>query len=66
MSKHNDPRPLLSVSEVAEYLGVSQDTIRRIALDLGAMRVRGQIRFRPELVEKYLDSRSLRDTARGD
>ncbi len=66
MSKSENPRPLLSVVEAAAYLNVSQSTVRRIAISLGAVRVAGQIRIRPESVEKYLDSRDLRDTARSE
>ena len=66
MSKREIRPPLLTVPDVAGWLNISQQTVRRIALDLGALRVAGQLRFRPETIEKYLLSRSLRDTRRGE
>ena len=56
-------RRLYTVGEVAEMLGVTKPTVRRIAydghmsyIDIGTAK-RSIIRFKPEHIEDYLKSR---------
>ena len=47
---------LLRPEEVARCLAVSKVTVYRLARtgELASVRIRGQVRFRPEAVEQYL------------
>ena len=47
---------LLRPEEVARALAVSRTTVLRLARsgELASIRIRGQVRFRPEAVEEYL------------
>lgn len=56
--------PMLRLSQVAEYLSVHPNTVRRIhPLDLPFFRVgnRGDRRYRPQDVERYLKARRGRE-----
>lgn len=50
-------RPLLSVAEVAEWLSVSEKTIRRLVAkgELTVAYVGGQLRFEQSAVRRYID-----------
>ncbi|MEO5575047.1 MAG: helix-turn-helix domain-containing protein [Gaiellaceae bacterium] len=52
---------LLSVNEAAEMLSVSRPTIYRLVRrrELPASRVGARLRFRPEHVDEYVDSRRV-------
>lgn len=54
MSEH-----LWDVKEASQYLGVSEKFIRRHARELGAFKVGPYVRLRPELIDRYLEQRSL-------
>ena len=47
---------LIKAEEVARCLAVSKVTVYRLARtgELASVRIRGQVRFRPEAVEEYL------------
>jgi excisionase family DNA binding protein len=49
-------KPLYSINEAKDLLGVSDETIRRMihSQQLDAVKVRGQWRIRRESLEKYL------------
>lgn len=49
-------KPLYSINEAKDLLGVSDETVRRMinAKELDAVKVRGQWRIRRESLEKYL------------
>jgi|GEM_PF-1668720 excisionase family DNA binding protein len=49
-------KALLRPQDVAEVLAVSKVTVYRLARtgELASVRIRGQVRFRPEAVEEYL------------
>lgn len=51
-------RKMLSKAAVCDYLGISRNTLERIVADgaLPVYKIRGQCRFRPEDVDKYLAS----------
>jgi excisionase family DNA binding protein len=51
--------PLLSVGDVARYLGVSQKSVRRRSLELGGYLVVGRLRFERELVDRWLAEQQL-------
>jgi predicted DNA-binding transcriptional regulator AlpA len=51
--------PLLKRRDVAQILGVSERTVRRI-IDLPLVRVRGSARYRPEDVDKYIARKTVR------
>lgn len=55
-------RPLFTKVSASEYLGLSERTLDRIVRDgeLPAYRVRGQLRFRFEDIERYLAAQRLR------
>jgi excisionase family DNA binding protein len=59
-------RPLLSRDEVADVLGVSFNTVRRLidVAGLPAVRVGNQVRVRPEALDAWLDSPDLEITTR--
>ena len=44
--------PLLTVKQVATELGFTPKTIRRRAEELGAVKVFGELRFRPSTIER--------------
>ncbi|MGH2702714.1 MAG: helix-turn-helix domain-containing protein [Actinomycetota bacterium] len=50
---------LMTVKDVAAYLKVSQKTVRRMAVDLGASKVGRGLRFRKDLVDRYVESKQL-------
>jgi excisionase family DNA binding protein len=56
LSSHGRIDPLLSVNEVATYLGVTRRTVYRFVQDgnLRPVRVGERLRFRTEEVERYL------------
>jgi excisionase family DNA binding protein len=56
--------PLLTVADVAELLRVSKPSIYRLVRDAGlpAVRPTGDIRFRPEDVEAWIESRRTPQT----
>jgi excisionase family DNA binding protein len=64
MDPSNDERParLLTVSEVAQALRVSNMTVYRLvsAGDLPALRVGRSVRLRPADVESYLSGRLIK------
>ena len=47
-------QPLMTVNDAASYLNVSSKTIRRMACELGGMKVGGQLRFTREGINAYL------------
>ncbi|MGH2774738.1 MAG: helix-turn-helix domain-containing protein [Actinomycetota bacterium] len=49
----------MTVKDVAAYLKVSQKTVRRMAVDLGASKVGRGLRFRKDLVDRYVESKQL-------
>ena len=53
-----DTKQLMTKAEAARFLGVSTRTLdrERAAGRIRHVRVRGQIRFRPEQVEQYVRS----------
>jgi CO/xanthine dehydrogenase Mo-binding subunit len=63
------PERLLTVDELAEMLGTSQDWVRRHQAELGGYRLsdgggRNPVRFRMSVVEKFLADRQLVAPAR--
>ena len=58
---------LLSTREVAELLGVSVDTVHRLAHKrdgLKGYKIGGSTRFRPSDVEAYVDAQAIRPAER--
>jgi predicted DNA-binding transcriptional regulator AlpA len=53
-------RPLWDVSKVCEHTRMSEKFVYRNALAMGGIKVGRHLRFRPEDVEAWLDSRKLR------
>jgi excisionase family DNA binding protein len=53
--------PLLTVAQAAEFLAVSRPTIYRLVRDHGlpVVRITADMRFRPEDVEAWLESRKV-------
>ena len=53
--------PLLTVAKAAELLAVSRPTIYRLVRDHGlpVVRITADIRFRPEDIEAWLESRKV-------
>jgi len=49
-------RPLLPISDTADWLGVSRQTVRRLVASglLPVVRVGGQLRFEPDAIEAYI------------
>lgn len=58
-----NPQPLLSVGDVATYLGRSKKWVYEHALELGGMKIGGPIMFRQADLDGWLDTRRL-DPAR--
>jgi len=55
---------LWSVPEVAKHLGVSRDSVYRLAGKvIPCYRVGGAVRFRPEEVEEYIEAQRVRRVA---
>lgn len=59
--------PLISIEELAEWLSVSHHTVRkwtakgpRAGLVPRMLRVNGQIRFKPQHVRDWLDTKEIR------
>jgi excisionase family DNA binding protein len=50
---------LMTVQEVAEYLNLSDYTVRRMALDLGGIKIGQRLRFRRSSVDAYLKRHQL-------
>jgi excisionase family DNA binding protein len=50
---------LENVKQVAERLGVSEKFVRRHSLEMGGFKLGSHLRFRPTLVDSYVDARSL-------
>lgn len=58
---------LLNAREVADMLGVSTDTVHRLAHKrdgLKGYKIGGSTRFRPSDVEAYIDARAIRPAER--
>lgn len=56
LQEHQSLKPLLSVGDVAETLGIGKRTVEKIISegDLQPIWVRGQRRFHPDAVEAYM------------
>ncbi|HSH77318.1 MAG TPA: helix-turn-helix domain-containing protein [Herpetosiphonaceae bacterium] len=56
---------MLDIEAAATCLGVSVSTVRRLVRtgDLPAFRVGRQLRFRPEEIDAYIESRRIRPLA---
>jgi len=54
-----DSDRLMTVQEVAEYLNLSDYTVRRMALDLGGIKIGQRLRFRRSSVDAYLKRHQL-------
>lgn len=54
--------PLLTVAQAAELLAVSRPTIYRLVRNQGlpVVRITADIRFRPDDIEAWLDSRATK------
>ena len=52
--------PWRGVEWTAEYLGVSTKTVRRRAAELGGVKFGTRLLFRATLIDRYLESKSLR------
>jgi excisionase family DNA binding protein len=60
MSKEDFPL-IMTISEVAEYLGLHELTVRRLAREgqLPALKLGRQWRVKKDLLEKWIEQRSL-------
>ena len=60
MSKEDFPL-IMTISEVAEYLGLHELTVRRLAREgqLPALKLGRQWRVKRDLLEKWIEQRSL-------
>jgi len=60
MSKENLP-PIMTIAEVAAYLGLHELTVRRLAREgaIPALKLGRQWRVKRDLLEKWIESRSL-------
>ncbi|MGH3032117.1 MAG: helix-turn-helix domain-containing protein [Gaiellaceae bacterium] len=58
--------PLLSPRDVAAWLACSKRKVYKLAGELGAFRVGGELRFDPARVEAYLDAHQEADQAGRD
>jgi excisionase family DNA binding protein len=58
---HLDMQPLLTVQEVAAYLQLTPETIRRMIRQgkLSAIKVNHSYRFSPEMIKDYLYQQTL-------
>jgi len=65
-SSHRALAPLLTLQQVAEYLGISQATVRRLIDEenLPAVKIGRAWRFSPDTLEKWLAQK--RNAERGD
>jgi excisionase family DNA binding protein len=57
--RHHVVEPLLSIAEVVEILGVSEQTLYRLLREgeLIPVRIRGRTLFEPSVVEEFIASR---------
>ena len=53
--------PIMTISQVAEYLGLHELTVRRLAREgeLPALKLGRQWRVKRDLLEKWIETRSL-------
>lgn len=58
--RETDPRPLMTVRQVAEHLGFGRDTVYRLIRDgqLRAITVASEFRVRPADLDAYLEARA--------
>lgn len=59
-TREADPRPLMTVRQVADYLGFGRDTVYRLIRDgeLRAVMVASELRVRPVDLDAYLEARA--------
>ena len=59
-ARATDSRPLLTVRQVADYLGFGRDTVYRLIRngDLRAVTVASELRVRPADLDAYLEARA--------
>lgn len=60
MDKENLP-PIMTIAEVAEYLGLHELTVRRLAREgaIPALKLGRQWRVKRDLLERWIEKRSL-------
>jgi excisionase family DNA binding protein len=60
MAKEDYP-PVMTIADVAEYLGLHELTVRRLAREgaIPALKLGRQWRVKRDLLEKWIDSRSM-------
>ncbi len=60
MAKENLP-PIMTIAEVAQYLGLHELTVRRLAREgqIPALKLGRQWRVKRDLLEKWIEKRSL-------
>ncbi len=58
-NKQTRPDDLMSVKDVARYLQVSECSVRRWAVDLGASKLGHVLRFEKSQVDAYVRARKL-------
>lgn len=56
------PQPLMSVRDVATYMGRSTKWVYRNALELGGFKIGGPIMFRQADLDRWLETRRLSPT----
>lgn len=59
--EHEDYPPILTIAQVAEYLGLHELTVRRLAREgaIPALKLGRQWRVKRDLLDKWLESRSM-------
>jgi excisionase family DNA binding protein len=57
---------LLTTTEVAAHLHLSEETVRRRKFDLGVVRIGNRFRFRPESVERFIRRQTEEQAVRSE